>query len=92
MASRSASALAPAMISCASLSACSRLRWIFGQQLGGVVLELAGLVELGLDAAGPLVEGFGDHAVHADIAKPGHEGHEGQRHPGFRFEQHDPRP
>ena len=85
MASRSASALAPATISCASLSASLALALIVGQQLRGLVLELARLVELGLDAAGALVERFADHAVDADIAEPGQEQQKGQRDPGFRF-------
>ena len=35
-----------------------------------------------------LVERFGDHAVDAEIAEPGQEQNEGQRHPDFRFEEH----
>ena len=75
------------MISCASLSASLPLALVVGQQLGGLVLELAGLVELGLDAGGALVERFGDHAVDAEIAHPGHEDHERDRDPELGIAQ-----
>src|SRR6185437_5880031 len=61
---------------------------VVGQQLGGLVLQLAGLVELGLDAAGSLVERFGEHAVDAEIAKPAYEDQKRDCHPGFGFKKH----
>src|SRR6516225_6607216 len=63
------------------------LALIVSKQRGGFVFKLLGLVEIGLDAASALVKRFGDHAMNADVAKPGHEQDEGQRHPKFGFMQ-----
>ena len=75
------------MISCASPSASLPLALIVGQQLGGLVFELARLVELGLDAGGAVVERFGDHAVDAEIAHHGNEDHERDRDPELSIAQ-----
>ena len=64
------------------------LALVVGQQLRGLVLELLGLVEFGLDALGALVERFRDHAVDAEIAEQAEEHEKAQRHPEFCFMQH----
>src|SRR6188768_2979406 len=64
------------------------LALIFGQQLRRFVLELAGLVKLGLDAPRAVIERFRDHPVHAEIAQHPDEQDEGKGNPGFCLHQH----
>jgi hypothetical protein len=53
---RSASTLAPAMISCASRSALARLAWYSASSFAASSFRLAGVVQFRLDAFAAMVE------------------------------------
>ena len=66
---RSASALAEAMMSWASRSALAWRALYSRQQLGGLVLEAAGVVEFGLDALAAMIERRQHGAMDAEIGE-----------------------
>ena len=61
---------------------------VFGEQLGGLVLEAAGVVELGLDAVAAMIERRQHGAVDAEIGEHAHQDDEGDGDPEFRFGEH----
>ena len=85
---RSASALALVMMSWASRSAGGVAGLVFRQQLGGLALEAAGVVEFGLDALAAMIERFQHGAVNAKIGKHAHQDDESDGDPEFRLGEH----
>jgi hypothetical protein len=63
-------------------------RLVVGEQLGGLVLQTAGVVELGLDALGAVVERGQHGTVNAEPGKHRHQDDEGNGDPGFRLGEH----
>jgi hypothetical protein len=61
------------------------LALIVGEQRRRLLLELARLIELRLDAGGAVVERLAELTVHAEIAEQTEEHEETQRDPEFSF-------
>ena len=61
---------------------------VFGEQLGGLFLEPAGVVEFGLDAVAAVIERCQHRAVDAEIGEHAHQDDEGDGDPEFRFVEH----
>src|ERR1700676_1808096 len=65
---------------------------VLGQQLGGLFLEAARVVELGLDALAATIERLQHGAMDAEIREYAHQDDEGDGDPEFRFGEHQDYP
>ena len=83
-ATRSASALASATIASASGFSIALLALVLGQQLGGLLAQVAGFVEFSLDAGAAMVERFDHLLVGTDVDQHADEDDEGDGDPVFR--------